>query len=165
LTPEEIEDAINKFETTSSDTFRTYRMIPPISNLDKERIDLLQQVKKERKCIISATDKNLGPAIMEIDQYIERALKYHLDHTETYRELVEEEAILLNKANFRWICHEFIDFPPVELSKKDRKYFFKTLCGFKDTDSVTLIKKQYSFHISTFFQKYIRNPNGRHVQL
>jgi hypothetical protein len=130
LAPEEIEDALNEFETTSSDTFRTYRMIPPIFNLDKERINLLRQVKKERKFIISASDKNLGPAIMEIDQYIERALKDHLDHTETYRELFEEEALLLNEANFRWICHEFIDFPPVELSNKDREYFFKTLCGF-----------------------------------
>jgi hypothetical protein len=45
LAPEEIEDALNEFKTTSSDTFRTYRMIPPIFNLDKERIDLLRQVK------------------------------------------------------------------------------------------------------------------------
>jgi hypothetical protein len=125
-------------------------MIPPIFNLDKERIDLLRQVKKERKFIISATDKNLGPAILEIDQYIDRALNDHLDHPETYRELVEEEALLLNEANFRWICHEFIDFPPEELSKKDRKYFFKTLCGLKDTDGITLLKEKIQlpyFHI------------------
>jgi hypothetical protein len=121
LEPEEKEDALNVFETTSSDTFRTYRMIQPIFNLDKERIDLLRQEKKERKLIISAIKKTLGPAIREIDQYIERALKDHLDHTETYRELVKEEALLLNEANFRWICHKFIDFPPVERLKKDRK--------------------------------------------
>jgi hypothetical protein len=74
LAPKDIETALDEFETTSTDTFKTYRMIPPIFNLDKERIELLRQVKKERKFIISATDKNLGPAIMEIEQYIERCM-------------------------------------------------------------------------------------------
>jgi hypothetical protein len=57
LAPGDIEAALDEFETTTSTTFKTYRMIPPIFNLDKERIDLLRQVKKERKFIISATDK------------------------------------------------------------------------------------------------------------
>jgi hypothetical protein len=136
-------------------------MIPPIFNLDKERIDLLRQVKKERKFIISATDKNLDPAIMEIDQYIERALKDHLDHAETYRELIEEEALLLNEANFRWICHEFIDFPPEELSKKDREYFLKTLCGFKDTDGVTLLKEKIQLPYFYILPKVHKKPQWK----
>jgi hypothetical protein len=136
-------------------------MISPIFNLDKERIDLLRQVKKERKCIISATDRNLGPAIMEIDHYIERALNDHLDHTETYRELVREEALLLNEANFWWICHEFIDFPPKELSKKDREYFFKTLCGLKDADGITLLKEKIQLPYFYIHPKVHKKPKWK----
>jgi hypothetical protein len=137
-------------------------MIPPIFNLDKERIELLRQVKNERKCIIiSATDKNLGPAVMEIDQYIKGALKDYLDHTETYRELVKEEALLMNEANFRWICYQFIDFPPEELSKKDRKYFSKTLCGLKDTDGVTLLKEKIQLPYFYILPKVHKQPKWK----
>ena len=161
LAPAEIEDALDEFETNSSDTFKTYRMIPPIFNLEKERIDLLRQVKAMRQFVISATDKNLGPAIMETWQYIERALDDHLDNIETYRELDEEEALLLNEANFRWICHEFIDYPPTELSKKDREYFKKTLCGLIDKDGVTLMKEKIQLPYFYLLPKVHKKPHWK----
>jgi hypothetical protein len=161
LVPKGIEAALDEFETTSTDTFKTYRMIPPILNLDKEQIGLLRQVKKERKFIISATGKNLGPAIMEIEQYIERAMIDHLDHTETYREPDEEEALLLNETNFRWIYHEFVDFPPEELSKKNREYFVETLCGIKDTDGVTLLKRKIQLPYFYILPKVHKQPKWK----
>ena len=73
---------------------------PHVMNLEKCKIDLLQEIKKNRKYIIIATDKNLGPAIMEIDYYIHRCLANYLDDKNTYKELSEMEAQLINHENF-----------------------------------------------------------------
>ena len=61
-------------------------------NLEERKIKLLKRIKEERKYIVIATDKNLGPAIMEIDCYIQRCLTDHLDDTNTYTELTDMEA-------------------------------------------------------------------------
>ena len=54
-------------------------------NLEERKITLLKHIKEKRKCIVIATDKYLGPAIMEIDYYIQRCLTDHLDNTNTYK--------------------------------------------------------------------------------
>ena len=70
---------------------------------------MLTQIKKEQKFIVIATDKNLGPAIMEINYYIQRCLTDHLNQTNTYKELSEMDTRILNEENFCFICTHFID--------------------------------------------------------
>jgi hypothetical protein len=59
-------------------------------------------IKKTRKLVITASDKGLGPAIMEIDTYIERALNDHLNNPINYKEIYNDEASLINETNYRW---------------------------------------------------------------
>ena len=56
---EPIEDATNDFKEATTKAFEKSHRGPLIFNLEKSRI--------ERKLIITATDKNLGPAIMKIE--------------------------------------------------------------------------------------------------
>ena len=70
---------------------------------------MLSQIKKERKFIVIATNKNLGQAIMEIDYHIQRCLTDHLNQTNTYKELSEMDARILNEEKFCFICTHFID--------------------------------------------------------
>ena len=118
-------------------------MRPHIENLERKRIDLLRQIKKERKLIIIAADKNLGPCIMEIEYYIERCLTDHLLNTANYRKISKGEATAINVANFEWICNHFIDATPSTdtFTKLERDYFFDVLCGDRDGLGYVHIKK------------------------
>ena len=82
---EPIKDAMNDFEEATTEAFEKWHRGPPIFNLEKSRIDLLRKIKKERKLVITATDKKQGPAIMEIEQYTARVLTDHLNNTDMYR--------------------------------------------------------------------------------
>ena len=70
--PPAIEAAVNRFESNCTPAFHNSWSRPFHPNLMKQQIQLLRQLKKERKFIVVATDKNLGPAIIELDQYIDR---------------------------------------------------------------------------------------------
>ena len=130
--PRKIEKAINNFEEATKKAFQRSQKAKHVGNLDKTKIELLRTIRKERKYIIVAADKNLGPCILEIEQYINRCLNDHLDKKETYKELTELEAVILNENNFRWVCETFIDKPPKVLSEEDRKFFIDSIHGERD---------------------------------
>ena len=130
--PRKIEKAINNFEESIKKAFQQSQKVPHVGNLDKAKIELLRIIRKERKYIIVAADKNLGPCILELEQYINRCLSDHLDKKATYQELSELDAVILNENNFRWICGTFIDKPPKVLSEEDRKFFIDSIHGKRD---------------------------------
>ena len=51
---------------------------------------MIKTIKKNKHLIILITDKNLGPAIMERDEYITHILREHL-HNPTYTQLSKQE--------------------------------------------------------------------------
>jgi hypothetical protein len=126
-----IEKAMDNFDTATKKAFEKSWAKPHIANIDKKRVDLLRKMKKERKYIVVAADKNLGPCIMEIEQYINRCLTDHLNITDTYKELPEIEARIINEENFRWVCKHFIDDPKANLTKQARTFFILELFGGK----------------------------------
>jgi hypothetical protein len=63
--PRKIEKAINNFEETTNKAFQQSQKGPHVRNLDKTKIELLHTIRKERKYIIVAADKNLGPCILD----------------------------------------------------------------------------------------------------
>jgi hypothetical protein len=129
IAPDTVESALNDFEDQSNVLFKTKKS-PTIFNMKKSNIEILRRIKKERKLMITSTDKGLGPAIMEIKQYITRGLADHLLNTTNYRELAMEEALLINETNFRWICERFLDYPEKGTVTKNEKLFFeRTLFG------------------------------------
>ena len=122
--PKMVEDALTRFKTSITKAFENSWSRPHIVNIEKRKVDLLRLIKKERKFIVIATDKNLGPAIMEIEYYIHRCLTDHLDDTDTYKVLSETEARQINVDNFRFICEHFIDDPKANLTKQARELYW-----------------------------------------
>ena len=62
------------------------------TNLSTVQQNILKTLRTNSTWIILMCDKNLGPAIMERDEYILNVLKEHLMNGVTYRQLSSEEA-------------------------------------------------------------------------
>ena len=62
-----VESAINDFEEKTNNLFDLERKIKilPIFDIKRSSIDLIRSIKKHRKLVITASDKGLGPTIME----------------------------------------------------------------------------------------------------
>ena len=138
--------------------------------MKKRIISLLKQLKKDRKYIIIAADKNLGPCILDIEFYISRCLGDHLDNTDIYEEVSPIDAMLIQENNFRWICEHFIDTAN-EIPILDRKSFKETLVGDRDGWFLSTISKRffcYFFkHVNDVFNVPLgiwRVPQGNHLQ-
>ncbi len=102
--PPSVEKALDNFETQSTTLFREHSRRPPSFNLSPKKVQLLRRLKNDRKLIVTETDKNLGPAIMELDTYISQANQHHLNNTNNYEELTETDAKSISESNYRWIC-------------------------------------------------------------
>jgi hypothetical protein len=87
----EIEQELQNFEvkiralTSSNNT-------PSKSNLTPRQHEILLALQNDKRFIIGATDKNLGPFIIERDVYIERCFQDHLLNTSNYKRLTDEAA-------------------------------------------------------------------------
>ena len=66
------------------------RRVP--SNLLTHQHLALRQLQLQKEFLVVQCDKNLGPAILEYDVYIQRALKDHLLQVDTYRPLSKDIA-------------------------------------------------------------------------
>jgi hypothetical protein len=64
----------------------------PRSNLSSLQHRQIKMIRNDPQFIVCLTDKNLGPAILERQQYIHRVHQDHLGHTDTYKRLSETEA-------------------------------------------------------------------------
>jgi hypothetical protein len=104
-----VEQALDKMENTYEDIYKACLQRTTPFNLDSAHFELLRQIKRERKYVITATDENLGPAVIDTTQYITRAMDDHLPNTANYLELSSDEAHLEEETNFRWICQQLID--------------------------------------------------------
>jgi len=91
-------------------------------NLRPQQRHLLQELRASPTFIIIATDKNLGPAIMNRDTYKSRALQDHLLDQTSYRRLTPAEAQSIRLqagANLKAL----IDTHRKDLPADDVKYF------------------------------------------
>ena len=126
---------MNEFETTTKALFTEKKRAPNFYSMDKHKLRLLKSIKNSEQLVITASDKNLGPCIMEMDRYIALGLKYHLNNITNYKELSKEEAILINEANHLWICERFIDNKKGNhdigynnITDMEKQFFLRSLC-------------------------------------
>lgn len=91
-------------------------------NLTVQQYRILKQIRQDKRFIVVLTDKNLGPAIMERADYIERALKDHLLNTKVYSRLSHDDACKAIKACNKEV-EELIDSYGSQLSKAEQTYF------------------------------------------
>jgi hypothetical protein len=124
--PKKVKEAMDEFEKPTSEAFRTSRDAGHTYNLQPETIQKLRALRKDQQFHVTATNKNLGPAIMEMDVYIWQVL-VHLDGRLQYREISQTTAAKLDNANYRRILLGTVDNS--ELDSQSRKFFAKKLCG------------------------------------
>eukprot|EP00978_Attheya_sp_CCMP212_P004338 scaffold9464_cov25-Attheya_sp.AAC.2 len=94
----EVKRALNNFEVQLDFEFNK-RSIRPGINLLKVQQNALKFLHDSDNFVVLATDKNLGPAIIEKDEYICKAQKDHLSEPSTYRQLTDAEATKIHEAN------------------------------------------------------------------
>jgi hypothetical protein len=81
---DKLENKIEKLNNSKQKKLNTY-------NLTAQQQTLLNKFKNDKTYKIWPTDKNLGTAITETDNYIERALQDHLNDKETYQRLTKTQ--------------------------------------------------------------------------
>jgi hypothetical protein len=97
----------------------------PASNLSKRQEKLLSMLRKAKQFVITPTDKNLGPAIMERSQYIERCFQDHLTNESTYQRLHERDATV-HRYNSRGAIIRAISKSTKKLSYAENTYFTRS---------------------------------------
>jgi hypothetical protein len=155
--PPDVEAALNAFESRSTALFHRSRLhANQLSNISAAALREIKAIKKEKKFMVTATDKNLGPAIMETTLYIRRCLDDHLLNTTNYCELTETEALALNEHTYRRILLHWID--DVSMDPDSRRYFERKLCGLRDTDGVIQQKEGLQFQYFYILPKVHKVP-------
>ena len=87
--PQELTNRLQQFFARFATRFRRCRLMP---NLLLHKRHQLNVLKNDNGLIVIKTDKNLGPAVIKCCIYVQRALKDHLYHHQTYRRTAEREA-------------------------------------------------------------------------
>jgi hypothetical protein len=100
---------------------RLFKPRPSVPNLTKYHRNTLEYLRTQTDFIVANCDKNLGPAIIERDRYIELAFRDHLSDATTYQRLLPDEAaaaIETNKSLLQiWLLRH-----AVELNKQEHGY-------------------------------------------
>jgi hypothetical protein len=88
-----IEDALTTFEAHLRQ-LHVATQNPKLNkpNLPPAQLKRLDEIREDKRIIVIPTDKNLGPAILDRSDYIERCLNEHLLNTDNYTQLNEAEA-------------------------------------------------------------------------
>jgi hypothetical protein len=92
--------AIPQFEKATSDAFLHSRRLKHDYNLNPATLQTVRDIRLSKRFCGTATDKNLGPAILEMDQYIERAHSDQLGNTSQYTEISAHTAAELDLADY-----------------------------------------------------------------
>jgi hypothetical protein len=93
--PLHVEDKISSFEKILKEQHKALlskNKKRSLLNLTPLQKSVLQQLRRNDKIVIKSTDKNLGPAVMDKNDYIQHVLKEHL-LTKDYQQLSQNEAL------------------------------------------------------------------------
>jgi hypothetical protein len=93
--PPPLELALQNFQTALHQQTRDNLSAQPRQhNLPASHRKLLQELSNNKDFTITATDKNLGPAILERSVYKQRCLSDHLEDKNTYQRLAPDDVTL-----------------------------------------------------------------------
>jgi len=126
--PLHIEDKISSFEKILKEQHKTLlskNKKRSLLNLTPLQKSVLQQLRCNDKIVIKPTDKNLGPAVMDKNDYIQQVLKEHL-LTKDYQQLSQNEA--LHKLNsLKDSLKNIITTHSGSLTDSEKTYFQRSL--------------------------------------
>ena len=72
---EETEDMLQSFEHDIRSERKMNRSRPRATNLSKHQFNILKHLRHNKSIIILCCNKNLGPAVMQREVYIQEALR------------------------------------------------------------------------------------------
>jgi hypothetical protein len=123
LIPPEFKARVSQFLRELKPKFISRRVTP---NLTRLQAKLLHNLKDSPDFIIFPTDKNLGPAILERSECINRALADHLEDPQTYKQLQEREATAAITSLAQTV-ESFFEEHNESLTKLDQTYLYRSL--------------------------------------
>ena len=113
--------AVRRYNIFKTHTVSLFTKRKVSSNLLTHQHLALRNLQLQKEFLIVQCDKNLGPAILEYDVYVQRALTDHLSKPETYRRLSEDVArryaTKINDLIDKWLDNHHSSLLPSE-----RKY-------------------------------------------
>ena len=102
------------------------------ANLLPHQMKALQKLRNDRSILVVQCDKNLGPATIERDRYIEMAIDDHLSDSTTYKKIhpnhIQQEKQKLKDKVKRWIKKYGKD----ACTKKELKFIQRTVAQNKE---------------------------------
>jgi len=123
-----IEDKITEFDKTLKLLHQRLNKVhkhKKLTNLTPLQVKTLKELKMNKEITIKPTDKNLGPAVLDTDHYINQALKEHL-LTPAYKQLSHLEVTRATD-NIKASLKELIQSNSQLLSKAELTYFERSL--------------------------------------
>jgi hypothetical protein len=121
--PREFQARVSHFLRELRPKFRSRRAE---SNLTALQTRILQRLKNSDDFIVFPSDKDLGPAILELSEHINRALKDHLADPNVYQQLSEDEAAT-KMAALALTVESFFDQCRNHFTKQDHAYLTRSL--------------------------------------
>ena len=125
--PAPLELALQNFQTALHQQTRDNLSAQPRQhNLPASHQKLLQELSNNKDFTITATDKNLGPAILERSVYKQRCLSDHLEDKNTYQRLAPDD-VTLRMASAEGAMHLLVKRHEKHLSRAETVYFTRCL--------------------------------------
>ena len=125
--PAPLELALQNFQTALHQQTRDNLSAQPRQhNLPASHRKLLQELSNNKDFTITATDKNLRPAILERSVYKQCCLSDHLEDKNTYQRLAPDD-VTLRMASAEGAMHPLIKRHEKHLSRAETVYFTRCL--------------------------------------
>ena len=121
--PIEFRTRVSYFLKTLATYFRRRKVS---SNLPRHHQYLLQNLRDTKDFVIFPSDKNLGPCIIEHEEYIRRVFKDHLCDVGTYEQIDEDSAKLAVDETYQLI-EAFVEKFHDTLSRDDFIYLNRSI--------------------------------------
>ena len=99
----------------------------PSTNISRLQFRALKFLKNNNKFIVAQADKNLGPILIERDEYIRRVIRDHLSDTNTYTRITYQDALTEMALHRKTIGKLFLSDFPLDFINPNDKTFFKRL--------------------------------------
>jgi len=99
----------------------------PATNISRLQYRALKFLKNNKDFIVALADKNLGPILIERDEYVRRVFKDHLSNEATYTQISLDEARKHMAYHRKTVGKLFLSEETLDFIRDEDKTFFKRL--------------------------------------
>lgn len=121
----------NRLHQFAIKLYQLFKPAKPLANLSLPHRHALTYLRSQHELLVVNCDKNLGPALIERDEYIKMAIRDHLHDTSTYSRLSSEEADAFHLQNMATFALWLIRYRELILPD-EHKYLHHSISGVSD---------------------------------